>query len=148
MTMRSIPQTAVDFIKQHEALKLAAYKPLKSDVLTIGYGHTHGVLAGDTISEETALHYLDLDLREAREKIYAFIPEARINELTENQYAALLSFVFNAGLKGTWHVSEALCHGHFDQVPFFMAQFVHEGHTVVLGLVHRRDDERKLWSTP
>lgn len=81
----------VELIKQFEGLRLKAYKDQKG-VWTIGYGHTGGVKSGDVITEQEAEKLLENDLKTA---------ENAVNEqnlsLSQNQFDALVSFVFNVG---------------------------------------------------
>jgi lysozyme len=63
-------------------------------VLTIGYGHTgRDIKEGMTISREGAEEFLDRDLIRAAEDV-----ERLVNvKLTDNEFSALVSFVFNVG---------------------------------------------------
>ena len=84
----------VDIIKEVEKLRLKAYLPTKNDVWTIGYGHTDGVVEGQEISEAKALEFLKEDLDEVEKGILRYV---RV-PLTQNQYDALCSLIFNIGL--------------------------------------------------
>lgn len=142
--MRDIPDIAVDFIAQHEGCKLTAYQDVIG-VWTIGYGSTMDVKQGDKISPEQAKVRLRADLGTAAGRI-----EDRIGDivaiLTENQYAALLSFVFNVGAGAGWTIWKRLRAKQFDQVPLELMKFVNASGQKVLGLVNRRADECKLWA--
>ena len=82
---------AKEIIKEFESLRLQAYLcPAK--VWTIGYGHTKGVKKGMQITEEEAEELLREDMQEAIDVV-----DKLGVELTENQYNALVSFVFNIG---------------------------------------------------
>ena len=83
----------IDLIKEHEGLVLKAYLPTPNDKWTIGYGHTKGVKPGDVITEEQAELLLreDLDWVEDCINKYVKVP------LTQNQFDALASLVFNIG---------------------------------------------------
>ena len=82
---------AIELIKDIEKLRLQAYLcPAK--VWTIGWGHTKGVKQGMQITEEEAEELLREDMQEAIDVV------DKIGvDLTENQYNALVSFVFNIG---------------------------------------------------
>lgn len=82
---------AKKIIKEIERLRLRAYLcPAK--VWTIGWGHTKGVKKGMQITEEQAEELLREDMQDAIDVV-----ERLGVELTENQYNALVSFVFNIG---------------------------------------------------
>jgi len=144
--MRDIPQAAVDFIAAHEGLRTIAYLD-SANVPTIGYGHIAGVKMGDTCTKAQALMWLSVDLEKSRRKLYGVVkPEIIENVLTANQYAALLSFVFNLGAGAGWSIWKRINARQFDQVPAELMRFVNAGGRKVEGLVNRRADEVKLWS--
>ena len=88
-----ISPKGINDIKAHEKLMLKAYMPTVNDRPTIGYGRAHGVKMGDTITEAQAVALLREDLAwvEACVNKYVTVP------MTQNQYDALCSFVFNLG---------------------------------------------------
>lgn len=144
--MRAIPKAAVDFIAAHEGVKLRAYLD-SANVPTIGYGHINGVVMGQVCTKEQAREWLSADLAATRRKLYGVVKDVVIDELTENQWSALLSFVFNLGADSKWTIWKRLNARQFDQVPGEMMRFVNAGGKKVQGLVNRRADEVKLWST-
>lgn len=89
-----ISQTGLDKIKRHEGLRLYPYKD-EAGHWTIGYGHK--LLPGewyDKINEQQAEDLLRQDLA---------IAESAVNDLvkvplSQNQYDALVSFVYNVGV--------------------------------------------------
>lgn len=144
--MKAIPEIAVTFVAAHEGLRLTAYQDL-GDVWTIGYGHTGAdVYEGRRISEADARVLLAEDLVIAARRIEARIG-AVADELTEHQWAALLSFVFNVGADPGWTIWKRLRARQFDQVPVELTKFVNAGGKKVQGLVNRRAEECKLWAT-
>lgn len=82
----------VGLIKEFEELRLVAYRDGVGK-LTIGWGHTRDVQAGQVITEAEAEELLDEDLAWAEETVERVVP----GPLTENQFSALVSFVFNVG---------------------------------------------------
>lgn len=145
--IRPVPQEAVDFVKAHEGCRLTAYLD-SVGVATVGYGHTGpGVRVGQTISQDQADDYLRQDLATASSRLEGAVGEACVTELTVNQYAALLSFVFNVGIQPTWGICQKLKAQQFDAVPAELMRFVNAGGRKLQGLVNRRADEVKLWST-
>lgn len=87
---RSIDK-AKEIIKELESLRLQAYL-CPAGVWTIGWGHTNGVKKSMQITEEQAEELLREDMQDAIDVV-----ERLGVELTENQYNALVSFVFNIG---------------------------------------------------
>lgn len=93
------PELATEFVSQFELgpdLKGPALKAYlcPAGVWTIGFGHTRGVKKGDRITKNEAYELLTQDLKGTQEDLASLI---RI-PVTENQFIALMSFVFNFGL--------------------------------------------------
>ncbi len=84
-------KAAYTLIQQFEGLRLRAYK-CPGGVWTIGYGHTSGVQSGMTISTAEADELLAEEIE---------LCEKQINSLNislnQNQFDALVSFLFNVG---------------------------------------------------
>jgi len=72
-------------------------------------------------------------------------------ELTDHQYAALVSFVFNLGASPRWTLWKVLNARAFDQAPGQMMRFdkvrTAAGTRTLPGLTHRRAAEVALWRT-
>lgn len=83
----------IDSIKKWEGLRLEGYMPTPNDVPTIGYGHTKTAKMGMVITEKQAEDLLRQDLSWVREVISK---EVKV-PLTQKQYDALASFIFNVG---------------------------------------------------
>lgn len=146
--MREIPQVAVDFIAKVEGVKLTAYADPATggDPWTIGVGHAASVKPGDKITRARAMELLRHDLVTAAGRLRMRIGDV-VDDLTENQYAALLSFVFNLGANPSWTIWKRLKSRQFDQVPGEMIKFVNANGRKIQGLVNRRAAEIQLWST-
>jgi len=83
-------------IKSYEALRLKAYK-CPAGVWTIGYGHTKGVTPSMVINRQCAEELFAKDLYDIAEyPISDIFYKAKVT-LTQNQFDALCSFVFNVG---------------------------------------------------
>jgi len=70
--------------------------------------------------------------------------------LNDNQYCALLSFVFNVGI-GAFERStllQRLRERQFDDVPYQLRRWTRGGGRVLIGLKRRREAEATLWLTP
>ena len=132
----------IEFIKAHEGLRLDAYL-CPAGVPTIGYGHTHGVKMGDRITEEQAEKFLIDDLA---------VAETEVNRyglhLTQNQFDALVSFVFNVGV-GNFRSSTLLkrlkANPNDPDIANQFKKWVYGNGKVLPGLVRRREDEAKLY---
>jgi lysozyme len=129
-------------IKQFEGLRLQAYK-CPADRWTIGYGHTADVSANDAITEEDALFFLRQDVAESERAVnqYVHVP------LTQNQFDALVSFVFNLGI-GSFRNStllKKLNAGDDDGAAQEFGRWIHAGGKTSPGLVRRREAERALF---
>lgn len=92
-TLRAVPPpAALDLARHFEGLSLTAYR-CPAGVWTIGYGHTHAVTAGDTVTADQAGRLLANDMAEA-----AMVVDGAVTvPLTDGQRAALIDFVFNVG---------------------------------------------------
>lgn len=143
--MRAIPDTAVELVLRWEGVKLVAYQDIVN-VWTIGAGHTGpDVVPGLRITQAQARALLKDDLKIAATRLHARIGDV-VEELSENQYAALLSFVFNLGANPSWTIWKVLKARQFDQVPAQIIRFVNAGGKRVQGLVNRRTAEVALWN--
>ncbi|NHB89720.1 lysozyme [Photorhabdus tasmaniensis] len=79
-------------LKRYEGCSLTAYR-CPAGVLTIGYGHTRGVKPGNVIKEQQATRFLLEDLAPVYLKIESNVKVS----LTQGQFDALCSFIFNCG---------------------------------------------------
>jgi lysozyme len=141
---RAIPEAAREIVREFEGYKAKAYK-CPAGVWTVGYGHTGPeIVAGLEITKRQGELFLTEDLVKAAKRIEARIGSI-VRELTPNQYAALLSFVFNLGA-GDWTLWKRLKARDFDGVPAQLARFVNAGGKKLPGLVRRRNAEIELWS--
>lgn len=89
-------ELAAPFVAKWEAdnkPKLTAYK-CPAGKWTIGFGHTKNVFPGETITKEEAYRLLEEDLENTKEDLARLIHI----DITENEFVALMSFVFNFGL--------------------------------------------------
>ena len=87
-----ITEIMFEKLKSFEGCRLQAYQDA-AKVWTIGYGHTKGVRRGDNITQENAEEYLREDVEEVEGQILAL----NLN-LTQPQFDALTSFVYNVGI--------------------------------------------------
>ena len=136
----------IELIKEHEKLRLKAYLDAVG-IPTIGYGHTKGVKIGQTITEDQAIEFLKEDLSVAENAI-----NKQNLSLNQNQFDALVSFVFNVGT-GSFQSSTLLKKAKADSndtsIALEFAKWKYgtvKGKKVVLGgLVKRRKNESDLY---
>ena len=83
---------ATNLIMEFEGCVLTSYQD-QNNVWTIGYGHTENVTPGVTITKAQAVLYLNSDIISADSIINNLVKVP----LTQNQFDALVSFVFNIG---------------------------------------------------
>lgn len=88
---------AIDIIKKFEGVRLTAYL-CPAGIPTIGYGHTSGVKLGQTITQKQADDMLLRDIELYEQQILSNIGQKIYLGLSENQKAAIISFVFNIGI--------------------------------------------------
>jgi lysozyme len=128
----------LQLIESFEGLRLNSYQD-SVGVWTIGYGHTKGVKQGQTITQQQAQAFLQQDLG---------VAEAAVNRLgltlTDNQFAALVSFTFNLG---AGNLNKVMKNG-LAAVPDRILLFDHAGGKALPGLTRRRQAERALYLTP
>nr|WP_154926674.1 lysozyme [Pantoea agglomerans] len=139
-----VSNNGINLIKRFEGLELKAYKD-SVGVLTIGYGHTHAVKAGDVITGEQADAFLREDLQVAELTINTNVKV----KLTQGQFDALVSFVFNLGsgnfVKST--LIKKLNAGDYAGAADEFSKWVNAGGKKLPGLVKRRAAEREVFLT-
>jgi lysozyme len=122
---------------------LTAYRDQR-DLWTIGYGHTAGVHAGMTITQQEAEAFLAADVGAAATCVNTMVDI----RLTQSQFDALVDFAFNAGITSFRH-STLLREINAGNFPQALAQFNlwdHCGGVVNAGLLRRRQAEAAEFS--
>lgn len=143
--MRPIPQQAFDIIKEFEGLKLTGYL-CPAGIPTAGWGHTGpDVKVGMKYTRARAEAWLRADIAHAARRLAGVIKPDVLEDLTDGQYAALLSFVFNLGAGSKWTIWKRINARQFDAVPAQLMRFVNAGGKRLPGLVRRRGAEAALW---
>lgn len=148
---RQTNQSGLDLIKQWEGKYLSAYHGAadRPGLLTIGYGHTDAagpprVMPGMQITEQQAEDILRSDLRKVEQSVENMV---RV-DLNDNQFAALVSFVFNVGqanfAKST--LLRKLNAGDYGAVPPELQKWTMANGKRVQGLANRRAAEAGLWA--
>ena len=145
-----ISEYAEEVLKEHEGLRLKTYR-CPSGVLTIGYGHTKNVKPGDVINKETAHRFFVEDVEEVEKLLDA---ERYSTALSQGQYDALVSFIFNLGwskFRSSTLRKKLLCNVDDLTIPDEFRRWVYgtdpkTGAKVKLpGLVKRREWEAQMY---
>ncbi|MEZ0212420.1 MAG: lysozyme [Xanthobacteraceae bacterium] len=115
--------------------------------LTIGFGHTNAgkhplkIAKGLRITRDQAEQMLDVDL-DRDEDTVARLVKVR---LTDNQFAALVSFQYNTGALAKTSFLPLLNAGDYEAVPVGLRKYVMSKGKRLRGLVRRREAEVSLW---
>lgn len=149
MTQMTISDAAVDLVKSCEGCVLHAYPDpgTDGDPWTVGYGHTGPeVKPGYVVDQDQADADLRADMQSAADGVNAAVSVS----LAQNQFDALVSFVFNVGQRN-FQNSTLLRELNFGQYAKAADQFLvwnKGGGGVLPGLVKRRAAERALFLGP
>ena len=139
----NIGSKGIELIKHFEGCELEAYK-CAAGVWTIGYGHIKGVTSDSVITQEQAEQMLVEELHEYE----GYINNMVTVELNQNQYDAMVSWVYNLGggnLKAST-LLKVVNQGEFDGVPAQIMRWNKAGGKVLEGLTRRRQAEADLFS--
>lgn len=155
--MRHINEKGLALVKEFEGCELEAYL-CPAGVWTIGYGHTLSATPGMSIDEAMADALLREDLQKAEEAVDRLVTVP----INDNQFSALVSFVFNIGASvftlggepepGAFDRSTLLKMLNAGAAPETVAaQFLRwnkAGYQQLAGLTRRRHAERALFLDP
>ena len=143
----TIGSNGLELIKRSEGKRLTCYLPTPNDKATIGYGNTNSVTKKDigrkTITEYEAERLLKNDVKGA-ERVVTRSVNAEINQ---NQFDALVSFVYNVGA-GHFRNStllKKLNKNDFDGASDEFLRWNKQAGKVLNGLTKRRKAEKKLF---
>lgn len=147
-TLRRTNQLGRCLIGSAEGLRLDAY--LDGDVWTIGWGTTRingkPVTQGMKITRDQAIEYFNHDMSHFEQEICDCVKVP----LTDNQFAALMSFIYNFG--GTKFRSSTLLkklnQRDYQGAANEFGRWIHADGQVLQGLVTRRQKEKELFLTP
>lgn len=150
---RQINARGLALLQGHEKCVLRAYRDQgkRGGVWTIGWGHTGPeVVEGLFWTQEQADEALLTDLGNAERAVISYV----LRVLNENQFSALVDFVYNEGA-GTFFESSVLVllnHGEFDTACEHLALYdkEHVGGLKVssVELARRRAEEQALFRLP
>ena len=143
--MRHINEAGIDLIKSWEGCVLKPYQD-EAGYWTIGWGHL--IVEGENFSEitsERADAILEVDLLQAESAVERLISVP----LTDNQFAALVSFTFNLG-PGALERStlrKVLNRGEYQAAAEEFPKWCYAGGHKSAGLLKRRLEEGTLFLT-
>lgn len=135
-------QACVDLVKSFEGFRATAYK-CPAGVWTIGYGTTENVQPGDTITEAEAEQMLSDDLLSASTAVDELVEV----DLTQNEYDALVSFIYNVGREAFRNSTLLRMINSGDKEtcgPQFL-RWNKAGGNAFAGLSRRRESEREMF---
>ena len=139
----NIGNEGVELIKGFEGLELKSYL-CPAGVWTVGYGHTITAHKGMVVTEGVAEELLRQDLG----WVEFTVNNSVTVPLTNPQYDALCSFVYNVGAtafnKST--LLRLLNEGDYDGAYWQFSRWNKGGGKVLKGLVRRREAERTLFA--
>lgn len=140
---RMVNSLGISLIKEYEGYRSKAYLDT-GGVPTIGYGHTRGVQMGQECTPEIAEAWLEADLDEAEKAVSRLVKVP----LTDNQYAALVSFTFNLGVARLQSSTllKKLNAGDYAGAQGQFGRWVFDNGKELPGLVKRRAAEAALFS--
>ena len=133
----------IEFIKEREGFRAEAYL-CPSGVPTIGYGHTAGVVEGQTCTEAQAEEWLREDLAGAERAVTECAGEG----LSQRRFDALVSFTFNVGaaaLRRSTLLRKVKADPSDPSIRDEFGRWVYGGGRVLPGLVARRRAEADLY---
>jgi lysozyme len=142
-------EAGLDLIKHYEGRRLTSYL-CPAQVWTVGYGAIRyfdgePVPPNVTITEQEADDLLRRDLIDTEDFVSRLI---RV-PLTENQFSATVSLVFNIGAGNFQRsqIRQRINRKNYDGAASIWWQWRRGGGRILPGLVKRRESERQLWMT-
>jgi lysozyme len=137
-----ISAEGLSLIKKFEGCKLEAYL-CPANVWTIAYGRTKDVKEGDTCTQEKAEEWLI----EEMEEYEGYINDQVTVDLEQNQFDALVSWVYNLGPTNlsSSTMLKVLNEEKYNEVPNQIRRWNKAGGKVLKGLIRRREAESLLF---
>lgn len=137
------PEIAAEFVAEQEGFEPMAYK-CPTGHWTIGFGHAWNVHEGDIVTRREAYDLLDRDLQRTQEELATLIHI----DINENQFIALMSFVYNFGLTKcrTYRLFGMINRDEWENVRTWWPKYCNPDNPVVTkGLRDRRMRELELF---
>lgn len=143
-TIMKISDRGLELIKKFEGFRAIPYKDVVGK-LTIGFGHL--ILPGEVFGALSSTEATQL-LRKDCAKAEACVNNCVKVQLNQNQFDALVSFVYNLGCASLMASTllKDLNKGDFIAAENEFHKWNHAGGVVVAGLTNRRNQEAQLFS--
>lgn len=141
-------RSGIELLKKHEGIRLLPYL-CPAGVPTIGYGNTFYPDGRRVTMQDPPLSRTQADeLLRAVLVQFERAVNATPTRLNQNQFDALVSFVYNIGVAAYVRstVRRLIVAGRRDGVPAAMAKWNKAGGRVLPGLVRRRKEEGELFA--
>lgn len=131
-------------VAKFEGFSSTVYR-CQAGVPTIGFGHTRGVVDGQTITKEDALRLLMSELSTLQKALASVIHV----DVTEGQFVAILSLVYNIGMWKfrTSTLLRELNKGNFVNAGNEFARWIYVKRQPTEGLMRRRAKEREVFDS-
>lgn len=125
-----------------ESCRLVAYQDIRG-VWTNGWGNTHGVVPGTTITSQQANDDLDRNIQWAADCVNAHVAV----EIDQEEFDALVDFTFNVGATAfaTSTLLRDLNAGDFNGAADQFERWDQAAGVVVAGLLRRRQADEALF---
>ena len=148
MKIEKISEKALEFIAEHEGLRLKAYL-CPASVFTIGFGTTRypngsKVKIGDEITKDDAFKLLKFDVG----KFELAVDAMTTDKVNQNQFDALVSFAYNLGsdaLKKSTLLKVVNTNSNDPRIKKEFQKWVYADGKKLGGLIKRRQDEANLY---
>jgi lysozyme len=142
MALRKINDAALNIIKAFESCKLAVYAD-QAGLPTVGWGTRVAMPIGTLVTQEWADEHLQAHVNEVCEQVSQLSAVA----LTDNQFGALVSFVYNLGIGSLMRsfLLKKLNAKDYSGAADEFRKWIFVGKNVSDGLVRRREAERSLF---
>lgn len=136
--------TGIALIKEFEGCELTAYPDpgTRGEPYTIGYGHTGGVPADMTITQEEADAFLRSDLEKFERCVSLSAPG-----VNQRQFDACVCLAFNIGCSafGKSTLARKIAQGDMSGAADEFLRWNKAGGRVMAGLTRRREAERAMF---
>lgn len=135
----------LDLIKEHEGLSLTSYR-CPAGVWTVGYGSTKGVRPWTILTKARAEERLREDIEVAERAVEQVYYLQR--GLKQCQYDALVSFVFNIGIKAFANSTlrkKVITNPDDPSIENEFKKWIYASGKPLAGLIFRRADEAELY---
>lgn len=144
-----ISEAGLAFVKANEGVRKHVYLD-SAGLKTAGVGHLlvgpeRAMAVGEIVMDEEIDDWLKHDLQTAEDAVNTLVKVA----LNQNQFDALVDFVFNVGTKAFGHSTllRDLNMGNYGDAAGQLLAWVHAGGRLIPGLVARRNREKRLFET-